>query len=177
VDNEIAVVVSAILSSSLLTALVTLFFTRRKTAAETNKTNAEAKSEEIESQKKVSDLLEKMQSEGVDLYRRNTELEKENTDQMRSIEILTARLEARDSQLAAATKQLDLLRDLAKDAPITETLRKQLEAMNQIIGKLQDAQSDGQKIMLEKERALQELLNTNRNLELQKPGKTQIESR
>ena len=85
----------------------------------------------METTSKVSDLLKDMQSQNVDLYKKNTELEKANTDQARTIEVITARLQSRDSQLDAATRQLDLLRNLAKDAPVIDTLRVQLEAMNQ----------------------------------------------
>jgi hypothetical protein len=159
--------VIAILGSSVITAIVTWLLTRRKIEAETQ-------SEELNARSKVSDLLEKMQSENVDLYKRNTELEKSNTDKDHSIEVLTARLDARDSQLAAATKQLDLLRDLAKDAPITETLRSQLEAVNQFAANsqtmFQTMQSDLSKLLMEKEAAMQELLRTNNDLRLKRPS-------
>ena len=162
--NEPGTIVIAILGSSVITAAITLWFTRRKIAAETSKTNAEAQSEEVDTMSKVSDLLKEVRSENVDLYRKNTELEKTNTDKTRTIEILTERLEARD-------KQLDRLTTLAQQAPITETLRTQLEGMSTIIAKLQDAQSEATKMMSDKDKILSDLASTNRNLELRKPSK------
>lgn len=169
--NDVVMFILAVLGSSTFTALVTLFFTRRKIAADTNASNVKAASDKVDTTIKVSDLLEKMQSENVDLYQRNTALEKIKTDHVRTIEILTARLEARDTQLATANKQLDLLRNLAEQAPITETLRTQLDGMNQIIAKLQEAQLEATKMMSEKDRILATMFETNRNLEMKKPPK------
>jgi hypothetical protein len=82
-------------------------------------------------------------------------------------------LKSRDAQLEQSVKQLDLLRNLAKDSPVIETLKVQLEAMNVIALSLQTAQTEGQKILLEKEKSMHELLTrTNRNLELEKPVKS-----
>lgn len=156
-DNAITIL-SMLLGSSVISSLVTYYFTRNKVKAETDGIN-------VDTTKKVSELLEKMQAENVDLYKQNTELEKANTDLKHSNENLSIRLEARDKQLEASTKQLDLLRELAKDAPITETLRQQLEGTKQIIDKLQDALLDGQSIIKQKEEAFQELLKTNRNFD------------
>jgi len=171
-NEQMLTLIAAILGSSVIGSILTLFVTRRKTAAETKKTNAEATSEEVDTTKKVSDFLKDVQDQNVDLYKRNTQLEKEITDKTRTIEILTARLEARDTQLAAATKQLDLLRNLAEQAPITETLRTQLDAVNQVVTHLQDTQSGLQKMILEKDKMLGTLFETNRNLEMKKPPKT-----
>jgi hypothetical protein len=177
-NAETITLLISVLGSSVLTALVTLWFTRRKIAAEiektnaeANKTNAETASEEVDTTRNMSGLLKEMQSQNVNLYKQNTELEKKNTDQTRTIEIITARLEARDGQLAAANKQLELLRSLAKDATITETLRTQLDGMSQIIAKLQEAQSEAAKMMSEKDKILANMFETNRNLELKKPLK------
>lgn len=156
--------VLAILGSSLFGAVVTFLLTRRKY-------NAETASEEVDSTSKAADLIAKMQSENVDLYKKNTDLEKINIDQARTIEILSTRLASRDSELASTTRQLDLLRNLAAQAPITEALRNQLDTMNTIIANLQAAQSDASKMLKEKENAFQELLKTNRDLVLQKPAK------
>jgi hypothetical protein len=54
---------------------------------------------------------------------------------------------------------------LAEQAPITETLRKQLDTVNSIAAQLQQ-------LLIEKEKTLQELSQTNRDLELRKPSKT-----
>jgi len=150
-----------------------LISSRRKIAAETQELAARKASEELDTSKKISDLLEEMQGQNVNLYKKNTELEKNNTDQARMIEVLTARLQSRDTQLEASTRQLDLLRNLAKDAPVIETLKTQLVAMNMIVAKLQDAQTETSKVLLEREKSYAELFKTNRNLELQKPGKTE----
>jgi predicted RNase H-like nuclease (RuvC/YqgF family) len=168
-DSPTLNVVLAILGSSALTAFLTWIFTRRKIAAETRKTDADAASQEVDIQSKVSDFLEKMRGDNVDLNKRNVELEKENSELSQHIETLKTRLETRDKQLEACNKQFELLRQLAKDAPVTETLRTQLEVINQMVIKLQDAQSEGQKLMIEKEKTMQELLKTDRNLDLPKP--------
>ena len=149
--------------------VASIIVARRKIAAEIREIRARATAEEVDTTSKVSDLLKDMQGQNVDLYKKNTELEKNNADQARSIEILTARLESRDTQLTAATRQLDLLRNLAKDAPIIETLRTQLDAMNQIVSNLQEAQTQTSKILLEREKSMGELFKTNRNLDLKKP--------
>jgi hypothetical protein len=163
-NPDILTLIGMFLGSSVLSSLVTAWVMRRKITAE-------AAAEEVDTTGKVSDLLKEMQSQNVDLYKQNTALEKVNTDQTRTIEILTARLESRDSQLAAATKQLDLLRSLAEQTPITEILRTQLDSVNQVVLNLQIALADGQKIMQEKDNAMQELLKTNRDLVLKKPPK------
>ena len=117
----------------------------------------------------LGDVLKKMQDDISRLYEENLTLEKTNAEKSRTIEVLTDRLQSKDLQLAAATRQLDLLRSLAEQAPITETLRTQLEGMNQIVAKLQEAQSEASKMLLEKEKTLAVLIETNRNLEMKKP--------
>lgn len=156
-----------------IVGVASLIAARRKVAADVRETNARAVSEEVDNTKKISKLLEEMQGQSVELYKNNTELEKVNTDQTRTIEVLTARLQSRDSQLEASTRQLDLLRNLAKDAPVIETLKTQLEAMNHIVANLQAAQTETSKILLEREKSYAELFKTNRNLDLQKPGKAE----
>lgn len=155
--------IGAVLGSSVLTALITIWFTRRKIAAETGEIKAKTASEEVDTASKVSDFMQDLKNENVDLYKKNIELEKINSNQLRTIETLTARLEQRD-------KQLDRLTSLAKQAPIVETLRAQLDGLTQIIAKLQDTQTDATKMLIEKEKTLQEALQTNRNLEMKKPG-------
>jgi len=166
-------------TASLLVGILTfvigvasLIISRRKISAEVREIEARSASEKVDTTSKVSDLLQEMQSQNVDLYKRNTELEKVNTDQLRSLEILRTRLESRDAQLSEATKQLDHLRNLAKDAPIIETLRNQLDAMNQIVSHFQAAQNETSKILLEREKSMGELFKTNRNLDLKKPGES-----
>lgn len=170
-ENVLTFILGA-LGSTLLGSIATYLFLRRKTAAETKKTNAEAASEELETARKERDLVQEMRSENVDLYKRNIELEKSNTDQARTIEILTARLEARDQQLMTLNKQVERLSSLAEQAPITETLRTQLEAVNKIATGFQTTQSELQQLLIEKEKTLQELSQTNRDLEMRKPARS-----
>lgn len=158
-------IVIALLGSNALSTFITYLFTRRKLSAET-------RSEEVDTNRKISDLLQEMRTENADLIKQNIQLEKHTTDLARQLETLRARLEARDKELQAATKQLDLLRELAKDAPITETLKNQLATVNQVVINLQKALETGQEVMLQKEEVMKELLRTNRDLTLQKPGKT-----
>jgi len=162
---DIGTLIIAILGSSVITAFLTLLFTRRKTAAETEGIKAKAASDEVDTIRKRSDLLEKMQDENVDLYTRNTELEKAKVDNVRTIEILTARLAARDQQLETLNTQMNRLAKLAEQAPITEILRSQLESVNKIADELQ-------KMLVEKEKTLQELSQTNRDLEMRKVPKS-----
>jgi len=170
-NSDIVSIVISILGSSVFTAFVTLWFTRRKIAAETDKVNAETASEQVDATSKVSDLLKDMQIENVALYRQNTELEKQNTDKARTIEILTARLEARDQQLGTVNEQMKRLSSLAEQAPIIETLRKQLDAVTSIAAGFQATQAELQKVLTEKEKTMQELQQTNRDLEMKKVPK------
>ena len=171
-QNEIVLIVVAILGSSVISSLLTLFFTRRKIAAETKATNAKSASEEVNTMGNLAEVLDKMQKDISRLYQENIELEKTNADKARTIEVLTDRLQSRDAQLATANRQLDLLRNLAEQAPITETLRSQMGAMNEIVSKLQDAQAEASKMLLEKDKTLAVLIETNRNLELKKPARS-----
>jgi len=152
--------------SSAFSALITYFITRRKVTADTT-------SAEVDADSKMSGLLKDMQSQNVDLYKKNIELEKANADLTHQSTILTSRLETRDVQLANTSKQLDLLRNLAEQAPITEMLRTQLDAVNNTTASLQAAQNTLSTLLLEKEKTIQELFKTNRDLELQKPPKKQ----
>ena len=166
-DENVVKIAVAILGSSIFGSLITYLFTHRKIAAETV-------SEEIDNTSKAADLIKDMQGQIVDLYKQNTDLEKLKTDKEHLIEVLTARLQQRDTELASTSRQLDLLRNLAEQAPVTEMLRVQLDAMNLIIVNLQAAQIDTSKMLIEKEKALQELFRTNRDLELKKPPKKEV---
>jgi hypothetical protein len=170
-DSAIVTLIVGLFGGGLISTVATLYFTRRKIKSEAREIQARAASEEVDTTSKVSDLLKEMQSQNVDLYKHNTDLEKTNTDQARTIEIIQARLEARDKQLETTTRQLEHLRNLAQDAPIIETLRTQLEAMNQIVSHFQAAQNETSRILLEREKSMGELLRTNRDLDLKKPGK------
>jgi len=179
-------VLIALLGGGTVSTLITLWVTRRTAAIEREKLLAEKAKilAEIEAEKsktdntdveafdKFSDLLKKLQDRNDELYKKTVGLEKQITEKDRSLEVLAERLTDRDSQLEQCTKQLELLRNLAKDSPVLETLRTQLEAMNNMANNLQAAQAEGQKILLEKEKSMQELLRTNRDLELKKPPKT-----
>lgn len=154
----------------VISSSVAWFFARKKTAAETKKISAEAASGEIDASNKASNSLDEMRVENIDLIKNNFNLEKVIIEHKRTIENLTARVEARESQLEATTKQLNLLRGLAEQAPILETLRTQLEAVTRIAGNMQTAQGELQKMLVEKEKIVQDLQITNRNLEMRKSG-------
>ena len=171
-STETIYLIGAALGSSVITALITLLFTRRKVAAETKETNARAASEQVNTTGSLREVLEKMQDDISRLYAENIALEKTNAEKTRTIEVLTDRLQSRDSQLATANKQLDLLRSLAEQAPITETLREQLGGMHQIVAHFQEAQEIATKMLAEKDKTLALLVETNRNLELKKPARS-----
>lgn len=161
-----------------LSTIITLIVSRRKLAAEREKILAEAESvrssaasTDVDAFDKFSELLKKLQDRNDELYQDNVNLEVKNTEKTRSIETLTIRLAERDAQLTQATKQLDLLRELAKQVPITDTLTVQLESMNNIVAKLQDAQADIQQVMKDREKAYQELFESTRHLELKKSAR------
>jgi TolA-binding protein len=160
--------------SGLATAFVALRRLKQerlKLAAETKEINARTVSEEVDTMGELRKLLPDMQSDIKRLYTENIALEKINAAKSRNIEVLTARLEARDTQLASCNKQLDLLRNLAMEAPITDALRTQLDNMSGIIAKLQDAQIEATKMVSEKEKIVATLIETNRDLSLKKPPK------
>jgi len=155
---------------TFIVGVASLIISRRKIAAEVREIKARSASEEIDTTSKIANLIQDMRNDNVSLIKRNLELEKSDSDKTRTLEILTARLETRDSQLAACASQLEHLRNLAKDAPIIETLRAQLEATNVIVSNFQNAQAEMQRLLLEREKSMGELLKTNRNLDLQKTG-------
>jgi hypothetical protein len=174
--NDYIALIIALLGGGTLSTLITLWFMRRRNAAEREKLLAEAQAQkssaentDVEAFDKFSDLLKKLQDRNDELYKKTVVLEKEITERDRSLEVLADRLQSRDSQLATSTKQLELLRGLAEESHITETLKEQLGAMQLIIAKMQDAQSDTTKMLAEKERINAELFKTNRDLELKKP--------
>ena len=169
--EQILAIVSAFGAGSILSALAVSFLNRRKTAAEIKEINTRATSQEVEAIGNVRDVLERLQEDISQYITKNIELEKTVADRDRSIEVLTARLQARDAQLESCQKNMEALRNLAKEAPIIETLRSQLEATNQIIAKFQEAQAETQKAILEKDKIMATLVDTNRNLELPKVPK------
>lgn len=162
-DNQI-ILLTAILGSTVIGSILTLFFTRRKLAAETDETNTRAASEKVDTVQKISDVLEQMQHKNVELYERNTELEKIKSDQENKIYALAQRLDLRDEQLSNCTKQMSLLGDLAKQSPVTDILRSQLDVVNHVVKQLQEAESGLQKMMTDKDKLLSNLFDTDRNL-------------
>jgi hypothetical protein len=137
---------------------------RKKAEADTNLTDADAFD-------KFSDTLKKLQERNDTLYQEKVALETQLTEKTRLVETLTIRLEERDRQLAANTKQLDLLRDMARQAPVTDTLKEQLDATNAIIVNLQVAQKELSELLLEREKAYNVLFESTRNIDLKKPPK------
>ena len=154
-----------------LSTIITLIVTRRKLGAEREKLLAEAESArsgaastDVDAFDKFREMLNKLQNRNDELYQKNVNLEVQDTVKSRTIETLTLRLGERDAQLTQATKQLDLLRELAKQAPVTDTLKTQLASMNEIVGKLQDAQSEMQGVLRDREKAFNELFQSTRSL-------------
>jgi hypothetical protein len=167
--NASALVMLIVGILSFLGGIIALIAARRKLKGETREVNARAASEEVDTQAKVSDFLKEIKDENVDLYKKNIVLEKQVTDQLRQIEVLTQRLTERDAQLEAATKDLNLFRDLAKNTPITKTLQDQLEIVNRLLSETQAALLQS---ITQKEETIRELTRTNSDIRLQKPGKT-----
>ena len=149
-----------------ISAFLTWLLTRKKTDAETKEITAKAASEEVETTNKVTDLIRDMRTENVELNRKNIELEKQNTDFARTIEILRSQLETGNKQLERAQKQLDLLRGLAEESPIIETLQTQMQVVRDVINILQTALNDGGKLLIDKEKKMQELLRTTSDIEI-----------
>ena len=113
---------------------------------------------------KFSDLLKKLQDRNDELYQANVALEVKSTEKTRTIEQLGIRLAERDAQLVQNNKQLDLLRDLAREVPVSDTLKAQLSSTNEIISKLQEAQAQMQGVMSDREKAYQALFESTRNI-------------
>jgi len=142
----------------------TVLAERKKLQADTNLTDADAFD-------KFSDTLKKLQERNDTLYQEKVTLEAQVTEKTRSIDTLTIRLEERDRQIASNTKQLDLLRDMAKQAPVTDTLKQQLDATNTVIVNLQDAYKTMSNVLKDREKAYNELFESTRNIDLKKPLK------
>lgn len=164
-DNTL-ILLSAILGSTVVSSILTLYFTRRKLAAEIDETNARTSSEKIDTTKKISDVLEQMQGKNVELYERNSELEKLKSDHENRIDALVKRLDLRDEQLTNCTKQMNLLSDLAKQSPITDTLRGQLDVVNGVVAELQSASTELRHMLAKKDEILKDLFDTNRDLRI-----------
>jgi len=154
-----------------VSTIITLIFGRRKLLAEREKLLAEAESvrsgaasTDVDAFDKFSDLLKKLQDRNDTLYGENVALEVAATERNRTIEQLQLRLSDRDAQLMQANKQLELLRDLAKSVPISDTLRDQLLSMNVIVANLQTAQAQLQEVLRERDKAISALMESNRNL-------------
>jgi hypothetical protein len=111
---------------------------------------------------KFTETFAKLQQRNDELYQENVQLEIKNTEKSRSMEQLTTRLAERDAQLTQATKQLDLLREMARSVPITDTLKNQLDAMNIIITNLQASGTAMQELMAKREEAIGVLLESQR---------------
>jgi chromosome segregation ATPase len=165
---------------ALLSPLLSVLYARRtinaermKLYAEKTKIDAEAENirgrtatEEVDRFAKLSENLEKLQDRNTALYDEKITLEKQNTEQFKTIETLTHRLNEREGQLNSANKQIELFRKLAEDAPITSTLRAQIEEFGQIIKDMTGVQNRAMKMLEEKDRAITVLTETNRDLRM-----------
>lgn len=133
---------------------------------------SQARTMDADAFEKFQNTLTKLQERNDSLYQENVALQNRVTDLDRSREVLRIRIEERETQLLANSKQLDLLRELAKTAPITETLKTQLLATNRVIENMQHAQDEMQKMIRDKERAFQDLFDSTRIPPLPKAGRT-----
>ncbi len=147
---------------SSIGGIASLLYAIRKMKSETRSMDADAFS-------KFQESLTKLQERNDELYQENVSLQIKVTETSRTNEQMRIRLEERDAQLNAATKQLDLLRELARTAPVTDTLKTQLETMNHIVDNMQTAQSEMQRLLREREKAYNELFESTRGLA--KPAK------
>lgn len=154
--------------------IIGIIWSRRKWATEREKILAEAEQirstaagTDVDAFDKFSDLLKKLQDRNDELYQANVALEVKSTEKTRTIEQLGIRLAERDAQLVQNNKQLDLLRDLAREVPVSDTLKAQLSSTNEIISKLQEAQAQMQGVMSDREKAYQALFESTRNINKQ----------
>jgi len=128
------------------------------------KVKSEAHSLDADAFGKFQESLTKLQERNDELYQENVRLQIKVTETSRTNEQMRIRLEERDAQLTGATKQLDLLRELARAAPLNDTLKAQLTTMNQIVDNMQTAQAEMQRLLNDREKAYKELFDSTRNL-------------
>jgi chromosome segregation ATPase len=139
---------------TFLGGLISLYYSRRTP-------DAFARSQET---------LTKLQERNDKLYEENVAYQTQVTDLTRSKEQLSARIEERERQLSTNSRQLDLLREMAKTAPITDALQEQIVSMNQIITNLQQSQVELQQLLKSRDSAYQELFHSTHDILKVKPG-------
>jgi predicted RNase H-like nuclease (RuvC/YqgF family) len=152
---------------AFLGGIISIIISRRKIKSEAHAMDADAFG-------KFQESLTKLQERNDELYQENVKLQISVTDMTRTNENMRIRLEERDAQLTATTRQLDLLRELARTAPITDTLTAQLESMNHIVENMQAAHDTLQALLKDRERAYKELFESTRGLTRPNPGEKQI---
>jgi len=154
------------LTAGILTFIVgigSLLVSRRKVKSESRNLDADAIS-------KFQESLSKQQERNDALYQENVELQVKVSEITRSNEQMRIRLEERDAQLTSTSKQLDLLRELARTTPVTDTLKTQLDTMNHIVDNMQTAQSEMQQLLKDREKAYRELFDSTRGITKVKPA-------
>lgn len=153
---------------TFLGGIVSIVISRRKIKSEARAMDADAFT-------KFQESLTKLQERNDELYQENVKLQINVTDMSRTNENMRIRLEERDAQLTATTRQLDLLRELARTAPVTDTLTAQLEAMNHIVENMQGAHDTLEQLLRDRERAYKELFESTRGLTRPNPGERRPE--
>jgi hypothetical protein len=144
----------------------TFYAEKKKLEAEAENIKGRTATEEVDRFAKLSENLEKLQDRNTELYDEKITLEKQNTEQFKTIETLTNRLNEREGQLNSANKQIELFRKLAEDAPITSTLRAQIDQFGLIIKDMTDVQNRAMNMLQEKDKAITLLTETNRDLRM-----------
>ena len=148
---------------TFLGGIVSLIASRRTVKSQARNLDADAIT-------KFQESLTKLQERNDSLYQENVNLQIKVTETSRTNEQMRIRLEERDAQLNAATKQLDLLRELARAAPVTDTLKNQLETMNHVVENMQVAQAEMQQLLKDREKAYRELFDSTRGITKVKPA-------
>jgi len=113
---------------------------------------------------KLQETLGKLQERNDKLYDENVLQQTQITEMTRSKEQLALRIDERERQLSTASHQLDLLRQMAKSAPITDALQETIASMNTIIVNLQQSQSGMQDLLKSRDDAYQELFHKTQDL-------------
>lgn len=144
---------------TFLGGIASIIASRRKVKSEAHAMDADAFG-------KFQESLTKLQERNDELYQENVKLQINVTDMTRTNENMRIRLEERDAQLSGATRQLDLLRELARTAPVTDTLTAQLDAMNHIVTNMQTAHDTLQDLLKDREKAYRELFESTRGLKV-----------
>lgn len=137
-DNIVLAIITAIITSSSLTAVITFVLSRRKLIKELEekeamirKYDAETLSETTEATKGLFDLQQRYQ----DLSEKFIIVSATNAAN-------EARLADREKQVGSLSEQVETFRALATNQMVTDALRRQLDSMTGVVEKLKDIISE-----------------------------------